>query len=68
MESLGELEEYMNRGPADDCLELQEIPVRLSKLIAEGDNETVEKTVQLLGTAVGQQSWCSLIYSNDLAR
>jgi hypothetical protein len=63
MESLSELEEYLNQGPADDCFELQEIPVRLSKLIAEDDKETVEKTVRLLGTAVGRQSRFSLRFS-----
>ncbi|KAF2712188.1 ARM repeat-containing protein [Pleomassaria siparia CBS 279.74] len=54
-EFLSELESYLNRGPEEQCSELQEIPVRLSKLENDGELEIAEKTVQLLGTAVGQQ-------------
>lgn len=58
-ESLSALEDYLSCGPVGECSDLNDIPNRLSKLIGENDVETAEKIVQLLGTAVGQQSQAS---------
>lgn len=58
-EFLSELESYLSRGPVNQGLQLKEIPDRLSKLVSDDEVETAEKAVQLLGTAVGQQSQTS---------
>ncbi|KAF2799588.1 ARM repeat-containing protein [Melanomma pulvis-pyrius CBS 109.77] len=54
-EFLSELESYLSRGPADQGLQLSEIPDRLSKLVSDDEVEIAKNAVQLLGTAVGQQ-------------
>lgn len=53
---LSEVETTLSRGPVDESAELRDIPDRLSRLMNNNEVDIAEKTVQLLGTAVGQQS------------
>ncbi|KAF2111637.1 armadillo-type protein [Lophiotrema nucula] len=66
-ELLHSLEDYLRQGPQAQSPELKEVPTRLKDLYARGEIGICERSVEVLGTAVGKQDqWQSVYLENGI--